>query len=464
MNMSPFGMALSRTIYDKCKHSAHPDFYKIIKCWDGDFDPFPDREVTEILKIFVDEVKRGTRTYSAFASWFWEQTSTRPSRFEWMTMVYLLLDTGQVSAVINGLFELIDWFEFFTFWVENSYGMIALFPDGTFEWAEKEDYHNLSEIGPVAECMALMTASDSRYSFWESYADEYDRFNAQFSDAVKHLIQEGGLKELDLFKEEICFWIEVRIFYLREWKKQPTWKDYWASITTPKTDRDPELSSTFKQLLRDRKDTRADLIELDEAIEHYFLSKKRPALENKRKELIKKHQESWFGPITKYELMSDIVDLDECLWDRGRLIYLRFNPEENPFRSLHLLSRRPGLFLFEGITFLDMTRGQAYDIIRCISYLKNCSLYSLGFVSCYLGNEGARAIAEATHLNTLSVLNLTNNFIGPSGAKSLANAEHLKTLHTLRLNDNPLGREGQQILLESPYLSEKVKSTIKMTG
>jgi uncharacterized protein (TIGR02996 family) len=63
-----------------------------------------------------------------------------------------------------------------------------------------------------------------------------------------------------------------------------------------------------------------------------------------------------------------------------------------------------------------------------------------------LGDDGARALADAPHLAGLRVLDLGHNRIGAAGARALADSPHLKGLTYLGLRGNPLGRRARQTL------------------
>ena len=59
---------------------------------------------------------------------------------------------------------------------------------------------------------------------------------------------------------------------------------------------------------------------------------------------------------------------------------------------------------------------------------------------------GAKAIANAAHLNRLISLNLSFNEIGSEGAQALANSPHLNNLKILDLAYNLIEDEGAQAL------------------
>jgi len=95
------------------------------------------------------------------------------------------------------------------------------------------------------------------------------------------------------------------------------------------------------------------------------------------------------------------------------------------------------------------------------------SLKLTGFdctTSNHIGDEGARALAEATHMTNLSRLWLMENCIGAKGARELAGAAHLDSLTDLDLGSNPIGPEGALALASSPFLSRLTRLRLDVTA
>jgi uncharacterized protein (TIGR02996 family) len=63
-----------------------------------------------------------------------------------------------------------------------------------------------------------------------------------------------------------------------------------------------------------------------------------------------------------------------------------------------------------------------------------------------IGDAGARALARAPQLATLTTLDLTQNQIGAKGARALAESTHLSGLKSLNLRGNPLDEKAQSAL------------------
>jgi Ran GTPase-activating protein (RanGAP) involved in mRNA processing and transport len=81
----------------------------------------------------------------------------------------------------------------------------------------------------------------------------------------------------------------------------------------------------------------------------------------------------------------------------------------------------------------------------------NTVLTTLSLQSNSIGNDGAKAIAEALKRNTvLTTLNLGYNSIGNDGAKAIAEALKVKTVLTiLYLGDNSIGNDGAKAIAEA---------------
>jgi uncharacterized protein (TIGR02996 family) len=95
------------------------------------------------------------------------------------------------------------------------------------------------------------------------------------------------------------------------------------------------------------------------------------------------------------------------------------------------------------------------------------SLKLTGFdctTSNHIGDEGARALAEATHMTNLRCLWLMENCIGAEGARALAGAAHLASLTELDLTSNPIGPAGALALASSPFLSRLTSLRLDVTA
>ena len=103
-------------------------------------------------------------------------------------------------------------------------------------------------------------------------------------------------------------------------------------------------------------------------------------------------------------------------------------------------------------------RNKAGYILSCqeledkLSMLKTWfSVSELQLIRCKLGYDGARAIAEALHINTtLKTIDLYNNDVGDDGARAFAKALRVNsTLHALALDYNDVGADGAMAIAES---------------
>ncbi|MFO0952657.1 MAG: TIGR02996 domain-containing protein [Isosphaeraceae bacterium] len=95
------------------------------------------------------------------------------------------------------------------------------------------------------------------------------------------------------------------------------------------------------------------------------------------------------------------------------------------------------------------------------------SLKLTGFdctTSNHIGDEGALALAAATHMTGLSCLWLMENCIGRDGARALAGAAHLDSLTELDLGSNPVGPEGALALASSPFFSGLTALRVDVTA
>ncbi|XCO72183.1 MAG: AAA family ATPase [Wolbachia endosymbiont of Ephestia elutella] len=84
-------------------------------------------------------------------------------------------------------------------------------------------------------------------------------------------------------------------------------------------------------------------------------------------------------------------------------------------------------------------------VSELVSFLEiNSHITKLSLKSCYIGDEGAKALANG-NLANLTQLDLSSNSIGDEGAKALANG-NLANLTQLNLSWNSIGDEGAEAL------------------
>ncbi|WP_264375506.1 AAA family ATPase [Wolbachia endosymbiont (group B) of Sphaerophoria taeniata] len=94
--------------------------------------------------------------------------------------------------------------------------------------------------------------------------------------------------------------------------------------------------------------------------------------------------------------------------------------------------------------FLDL-HSKTINISELVSFLQsNLSITKLSLKSCYIGDEGAKALANV-NLANLTQLDLSWNKIDAEGAKALANG-NLTNLTSLNLSFNDIGDEGAKAL------------------
>ncbi|WP_265042275.1 MULTISPECIES: AAA family ATPase [unclassified Wolbachia] len=94
--------------------------------------------------------------------------------------------------------------------------------------------------------------------------------------------------------------------------------------------------------------------------------------------------------------------------------------------------------------FLDLS-SKTINISELVSFLQsNLSITKLSLKSCYIGDEGAKALANV-NLANLTQLDLSCNKIDAEGAKALANG-NLANLTQLNLSCNSIGDEGAEAL------------------
>src|SRR5262249_21435313 len=94
------------------------------------------------------------------------------------------------------------------------------------------------------------------------------------------------------------------------------------------------------------------------------------------------------------------------------------------------------------------------DLRRLLRSLTPGRLRCLRLGNCGLGDEGARALAEAPELAGLRELVLFENGVGPAGAEALARSPHLAGLTDLDLASNPVGSAGAAALASSVHLHD----------
>merc|ERR1711957_727890 len=95
--------------------------------------------------------------------------------------------------------------------------------------------------------------------------------------------------------------------------------------------------------------------------------------------------------------------------------------------------------------------------------LLGCTTLDLNSTS--IGNDGAKALAQALRVNTnLAVLNLDGNDIGDDGAKALAQALRVNTnLTTLNLNWNSIRDDGAKALAQALRINTNL-TTLNLDG
>ena len=96
----------------------------------------------------------------------------------------------------------------------------------------------------------------------------------------------------------------------------------------------------------------------------------------------------------------------------------------------------------------------------CPRGLKHVEFLALN--SNQIGDKGAKALADAIHLQHLTHLDLSRNKIGAEGAKALAYASHLQHLTHLDLSRNKIGAEGAKALAQTPYLQHLTHLNLKV--
>jgi len=113
--------------------------------------------------------------------------------------------------------------------------------------------------------------------------------------------------------------------------------------------------------------------------------------------------------------------------------------------SLEFLVSQPW---FAALTVLDLSDNdlRRVGIASLTGSVSRIKLRSLMLDGNQLGDEGARAVADAPRFRRLRELSLSRNRIGPEGAESLMGSPHLKDLTRLDLGLNPIGTRARERL------------------
>ncbi|MCE9626277.1 MAG: hypothetical protein K8R69_12640, partial [Deltaproteobacteria bacterium] len=107
--------------------------------------------------------------------------------------------------------------------------------------------------------------------------------------------------------------------------------------------------------------------------------------------------------------------------------------------------------LFRGLVIAD--RNITIEELQSIIGLKGIrDILSLHLSCCYLGDDGAVAIAKSENLRNLKSLNLRTNRIGDDGALAIANSETLRDLELLDLFSNRISDDGALAIAKSKSL------------
>ena len=142
-----------------------------------------------------------------------------------------------------------------------------------------------------------------------------------------------------------------------------------------------------------------------------------------------------FGEILKYLGVGDLFGV-QCAFESQQSIPCDYVVQSGECGALY--------FEEDFITHTD---------IRAIHFvLENatCCVETLKFLCSYLGDDGAKALAEGLqYCNSLQILALGWNSIGADGAKALAEGlQHCSSLQRLELRGNSIGEDGANALAE----------------
>ena len=145
----------------------------------------------------------------------------------------------------------------------------------------------------------------------------------------------------------------------------------------------------------------------------------------------------------QFWLASDEAD-EQGVWRLGAEIELPLPHDQvKAIQTIRKLRDRPECSFVYSVVF---RRKVPVSILEELFSKEWPNLRYLGFQGCFMGPEGAKALAEAENLRNLNLagLELKCNSIGDEGAQALATSKHFQNLDHLGLSYNYISDEGAQ--------------------
>jgi uncharacterized protein (TIGR02996 family) len=180
-------------------------------------------------------------------------------------------------------------------------------------------------------------------------------------------------------------------------------------------------------------------------------------------ELMKKYEREWLAPVRLYFYAHT--------WSRGFLHWVKSNPKFFPGAEKVFASHPIVRLTLEGMkkksdldAFGEMPFGQTVRWLNVseqrigpdkVHVLLGERLSHIEWLMLWanpLGDEGAKALAEKSHLKNLKRLSFLSCGIGDEGVEALASSPILEGVERLNLRGNKLTNKGLEALIASPYL------------
>jgi uncharacterized protein (TIGR02996 family) len=199
---------------------------------------------------------------------------------------------------------------------------------------------------------------------------------------------------------------------------------------------DDGVRLVYADWLEERGEPRGEFIRADCALGRLKADDpRRPALEERRRQLLAEHRDAWLGPL------------------RGLAYAWAFRRgfvEEVTADAHHFLQQADAFFAAPLRLVRLLHAGSIIQALAECRHLRR--LRALHLTDNNLGNRGLSTLLASPYLDGLTTLRLGNNGLTDTGAVLLANAANLAGLAALNLSRNAIGDAGAEALAASVNL------------
>jgi uncharacterized protein (TIGR02996 family) len=191
-------------------------------------------------------------------------------------------------------------------------------------------------------------------------------------------------------------------------------------------------------------------------------------LEDRGRELCKRHAAGWFGPLlrkfgremsTRRGFPWQLALSARRFLEQGEAIFRAAPTIEDVMivrlgRNMQDLAQCPALAHVRRLEFFETPfRSPEAECLAASPYLENLRKLHIGFTDTQIGPRGAMALAGAKTLRQLEHLDLHNHAVYDEGAAALLRSPRLATLTQLHLGNNGLTDQAALDLAAADHLS-----------